>query len=194
LYVLIYVTADIADIRICIKVSYASKQSFTMIKHPFGIAALVVGIMALGLAVIPGIALDRPLPFVHEELPPPEPEQEGGVTLKYKKFSVTFGVRTKDEDANQDHEVEQNGPAAVDQKRRIDRDQWLKWFTISAVSCSLIGLILGPISWAREKQPALSGTAIGICCLALVWQYIVIGIAVGVAVAVLLIVLSNFAG
>ncbi len=168
-----------------------------MKKHAFGIAALVVGISALGLAVIPGIALDRPLPFGNEEReerPPPEPKAEGGVTLKYKKFSVTFGGRKNDDDANQENEVEQNSLAAVDQQRLIDRDQWLKWFTISAVSCSLIGLTLGPISWAREKQPALSGTAMGICCLALVWQYIVIGIAIGVAIAVLLIVLSNFAG
>jgi hypothetical protein len=41
-------------------------------------------------------------------------------------------------------------------------------------------------------QPALSGTAIGICCLALVWQYLVIGIAAGVAIAVFLIVLRHF--
>ena len=169
-----------------------------MKKHPFGIAALVTGVIALGLAVIPGIALDRPSQFIKEERkeppPPPEPEPEGGVTLKYKDFSVTFGDGEKDEDkeADQPTKAEEDESVAVGQQRSMDRDLVLRWFTISAVSCSLIGLILGPISWAREKQPALSGCAIGICCIALVWQYIVIGIAVGVSIAVLLIVISCF--
>ena len=164
----------------------------------FGIAALVVGIIALALAVIPGIALDRPLPFASEkpdEPPPPEPERVGGVTLEFKKWSVTFGGGKKDDDKHlaQDDQPHEN-VAAADHELPIDRDDLLKLSTIAAVSCSLIGLILGPISWIREKQPALSGTAVGICCLALVWQYIVIGIVVGVAIAVLLIVLSHFAG
>lgn len=169
-----------------------------MKKHAFGIAALVAGIVALGFAVIPGIALDRPLPFADEERDrpaPPEPEREGGITFKFKKFSVTFGGGKKDDakDVAQEDNPQQGAAAAAEQQRPMDRDHLLKWFTITAVSCSLAGLILGPVAWAKEKQPALSGTAIGICCLALVWQYVVIGIATGVAIAVLLILISYFA-
>ena len=168
-----------------------------MKEHTFGITALLVGIIALGLAVIPGIALDQPVPFANEQpdeplSPNPEPS---GVTLKFKKWSVTIGGDKKETDHDIPNEdgLKQEDSAVADQQRSIDRDDLLKWCTISAVSCSLIGLILGPISWVREKQPVLAGSAIGICCLALVWQYIVIGIAVGVAIAVLLFVLSQLA-
>lgn len=174
-----------------------------MKKHILGILALVMGVAALGLAVIPGIALDRPFPAAPkpraEPAPPPPPaEPGGGVTFRVKQFSVTLGGSKKK--AQADNQPAQQAPPVVDQPIPKDRaipndgDRLLKWFTIAAVSCSLIGLILGPISWAREKQPALSGSAMGICCLALVWHYVVMGIAVGVAVAVIVILLSHFAG
>jgi hypothetical protein len=169
-----------------------------MKKHAFGIAALAVGLIALGFAVIPGIALDRPFPFSDEERDrpaAPEHAQEGGVTFKFKKFSVTFGGGKKDDakEAAQEDKPQQGAAAAQARQRAIDRDHLLKWFTITAVSCSLVGLVLGPVAWAKEKQPAISGPAIGICCVALVWQYIVIGIAIGVTIAVLLILISYFA-
>jgi hypothetical protein len=162
--------------------------------HIVGILALLVGTIALGLAVIPGIALDRPvaLPAHHQERPvPPKAEPEKGVTFRFKKWSVTFGGGKKDADANG---AAPNARDAKDEQLREQRDRLLKWFTISAVSCSLIALILGPIAWVREKQPAISGSAIAISCFAILWQYIIIGIIVGVAVAVFLIVLTHLAG
>lgn len=161
-----------------------------MKKNTYGISALVIGIIALGLAVIPGIALDRPsvIPFTeNENPPPPPPDDEGGLTLKYKKLSVTIGGGKKDKDKHK----EDDGYIAAEIDQQDKTDRLLKWFMLSAVSCSLIGLILGPISWVREKQPVLAGSAIGCCCLALVWQYVVIGIIVGVAIAVLLMILSH---
>jgi hypothetical protein len=165
-----------------------------MKRHAIGILALLVGITALGLAVIPRIVLDRPLALPaehHERRAPPKAEPKEGFTFRFKKWSVTFGGGKKDGDANA---AAPNAPAARDEELRTERDRLLKWFTISAVSCSLLGLILGPISWVREKQPAISGSAIAISCFAIVWQYIIIGIVVGVAVAVILIVLSHPAG
>ena len=162
--------------------------------HIVGILALLVGITALGLALIPGIALDRPLALpaeYHEPPAAPKAEPEKGVTLRFKKWSVTLGGGKKDADPNA---AAPNAPKRIDEQLRGERDRLLKWFTISAVSCSLIGLVLGPISWVREKQPAISGSAIAISCFAILWQYIIIGIVVGVAVAVFLIVLSHLAG
>jgi hypothetical protein len=174
-----------------------------MKQHGIGIFALVCGVVALGLAVIPGIALDRPVSVADDTLEPAprtapqnERESEGAVRLEFKKFSVTLGGGKndkgdgRDEDARQVAEPESEVAAAP---KPNSRNRLLKMFTISAVCCSLIGLILGPISWAREKQPALSGSAMGICCLAIVWQYVVMGILIGVAIAVLLIVISTFA-
>ena len=165
-----------------------------MKKHILGILALLFGITALGLAVIPGIILDRALPFApkHRDEPvPPAAEPEGGVTLRIKKFSISIGGGKKD--TNKNDQPAQDIRRAVEAENQRHRDRLFKWFSISAASCALIGLTFGPIAWAKEKQPALSGSAIGISCLALTWQYIVIGLAVGVAIAVLLTVLAHIA-
>ncbi len=163
-----------------------------MAKHPFGLAALLISIIALGLAVVPMIALDEPVtldPLYRD--PPPPPAGNDGVTLKYKSFSVTFGGDKDDESAaNPDAETDRKESAGA--PAPTHRERLLKTFRISAVACALIALVLGPIAWVRETQPALSGTAMGIACLALIWQYILIGIIVGVAIAVLLFVLSHF--
>ena len=72
-----------------------------MKKHALGLAALIVSLVALGLAAIPGIALDRPFPLADEESPP-EPGLEGGVTLKFEnkseKLSVTFGGKENEKE------------------------------------------------------------------------------------------------
>ena len=169
-----------------------------MRQHILGIIALLAGTAALGLAVIPGIALDQPLPFAREQRPPqpppPPPEKEqGGVTLKYKKVSVTFGGGKEKKDAEQKPDadpVAQNVAPPAQTAAPEDRARLVKGFTIAAICCSLLGLIFGPIAWAREKQPALSGSAMAICCAAILWQYIVIGIVVGLVIAIVLLVLS----
>lgn len=50
------------------------------------------------------------------------------------------------------------------------------------------------MSWVREARRGLSGPAMGICCLALVWQYVIVGILIGVAVAAVVILLGTFSG
>jgi hypothetical protein len=75
-------------------------------------------------------------------------------------------------------------------KRASDNDQTRKWFQVAATSLALVGLVLGPIAWVREKQPPLSGSAMAICTVAIFWHYVVLGIAIGVAVVVVLMLLS----
>ena len=174
-----------------------------MKKHAIGIAALAFGVVALGLAVIPGIVLDRTPSIADEELDAArrprsqtQADPEGSVKLEFKKFSVTVGRGASDKEGGgdeiDDQFIEPESEAAVSPKPGT-HNRLLKTFTIAAVCCSLIGLTLGPISWAREKQPALSGSAMAISCLAIVWQYVVVGILIGVAIAVVLLLVSLFA-
>jgi hypothetical protein len=143
-----------------------------------GICCLLVAVLALGLAVIPGIAFDRPITVLPPPPPPQAEETSGGVTLRYKGLAMNLGGKTKPV------------PKAEAKKLLSPRDYWLKGFTLAAVGCSLVGMVLGTFSWAYEKQPAISGPAMLIASIALTWQYIAIGIAAGVAIAVILLIMG----
>lgn len=137
--------------------------------------ALGVGVLALGLAVIPGIAMDQPLPILDDS---EERKESQAARWTFSFNDVSFSIGGEKTDDEEETEAER--------ARRIRRG-----FDLSAAGLAICGMVLGPVSWAREKRRALSGSAMGICVLALVWQYVVIGIALGVAVAVLLIVLGH---
>ncbi len=140
--------------------------------------ALGVGIAALGLAVVPGIAMGQPLPLLDQIADREEERSPRGMTVSFGKLSFTVGG---DEQVNDGVETD------AARARRVRRG-----FDLSAAGVALCGLVLGPVSWVREKRRAVSGSAMGICCLALVWQYLIIGLAIGVAAAVLLMVLGSF--
>jgi len=156
-------------------------------KRPFvlSIIALVMGVIALGLASIPALALDLPLPnpFAEKEeekpRPEPTPEREGGITLKYKKFSVNLGGKVSKEKKAVEPEPE----------LEITKDP-ARWFTISAIGCALVGLVISSIGQFREKHIALTASSMGCCVAAITWQYFAIGIFVGAAAAAFLIVLA----
>lgn len=160
-------------------------------QNTLGILSLLIAVIALGLAVIPGIALDRPVQILPKPEPPPPPlpatETKGGLTFHYKGFSVNVGGKSQpvEEPLAEAIEAEE-----VEAKINNERDHWHRSFTLAAVCCALLAAVLGPLAWMKEKQPAITGPALVIATLALTWQYIAIGIAVGVAIVVVLFIIS----
>ena len=163
-----------------------------MSKHLLGFSALLAGVTALGLAVIPGIVHDQPLPWVGKtdtpaaaEKPKPALQADARVTLKIKEVEVKLPLKGKGE---------KRPPAQLPEEpdRAAAPVNPVKWFTISAVAVALLGLVFGPLAWIHEKQPALSGSAMALCCAALVWQYVLLGIMIGTGIAVVLILFSYF--
>ncbi|MEN6495327.1 MAG: hypothetical protein ABFD16_13690 [Thermoguttaceae bacterium] len=156
-------------------------------RRPFvlSIVGLAVAAIALGLASIPAIVFERPLPnpFAQEkeEKPRVEPprEREGGITLKYKSLSVNVGGK-----APKKEEVAKAAPRA-----EVTKDP-VHWFTIAAIGCALIGLVLSSFAQVRERHTVLTISAMGCCVAAITWQYVAIGIAVGAAVAAFLVMLA----
>ncbi len=159
-------------------------------KRPFGIgiAALILGVVALGLACIPALALDRPLPnpFADEKADAAQAdetaagEKEGGITLSYKNVSIRLGSK----DSEGTETASQGSQAAPNNSDPI------KIFTIAAIVCALVGLVVASIGQIRERHTALTMSAMGCCAAAIAWQYIAVGIAVGVGAAVLIALLS----
>jgi hypothetical protein len=162
-----------------------------MSKHLLGFIALLAGVTALGLAVIPGIVHDQPLPWVGKKDPPAAsdkktaPQADARVTLKIKEVEVKLPFKGKSEKRPPAAQTEETDRAAAPGNP-------VKWFTISAIAVALLGLVFGPLAWIHEKQPALSGSAMALCCAALVWQYVLMGIMIGTGVAVILILFSYF--
>lgn len=144
------------------------------------ILGLIVGVVAIGLASIPAIAFDKPLPnpFAEEQQEKVEPpaEREGGVTLKYKSFSVQFGGKAVEKKPAPEPEPE------------VAHDP-VRWFTVAAIGCALVGIVIAGVGQLRERHTPVTVAAMGCCVAAIAWQYLVVGIAVGVAVAVCLILL-----
>lgn len=146
------------------------------------VIGLIAGVLALGLAAIPGIAFERglPNPFADarqndRQIEPPA-EREGGVTLKFKSFTVNVGGKVPKKEA----------PAEV--PPAVTKDP-VRWFTMAAMSCALLGLVVATIGQLRERQTVLTVSSMSCCAAAITWQYFAIGIAVGAAVAAFLIVL-----
>ena len=147
---------------------------------PLGFYGLVVGVLGLGLAVIPSIAMQRPLPNPFET---PEqaqrrmqgpPSKKGGITLNFKGLSMNFGGK----------EVEK--PTTPNPSLTNDP---IRWFMIAAILCGLAGLLLCSVAHVKEKQTAITLTGIGCSIAAITWQFLVIGIILGVAVVVVLLIL-----
>ena len=158
----------------------SSPQNSAMFLSVIG---LIVGVIALGLAAIPAIAYERamPNPFAdakkNERQVEQPAEREGGVTLKFKNLSVNVGGKVPKKEE----------PAAT--PLEVTKDP-IRWFTMAAIACALIGLAVATIGQLRERHTVLTVSSMGCCAAAITWQYFAIGIAIGAAAAAFLIILA----
>ena len=139
------------------------------------IIGLIAGVVALALATIPAIALERSLPNPFADTK--KMEREGGVTVKFKNLSVNVGGKVPKKEQIADAPLE------------ITKDP-VRWFTMAAIGCALVGLVVATIGQLRERHTMLTVSSMGCCTAAITWQYFAIGIAVGAAAAAFLIVFA----
>lgn len=150
-------------------------------RFAWSLATLFVGVLALSAAVMIHLTFEEPQP--QAKAPPPKPEKvEGGIRLEWKGFKVRFGGKTVEE-----KEEPQVKPEPAPTAAALKRRQAYRMFT---ATIALIGLAAGPLAFWRESAYALSGPGMAFCFLALTWQYIMAGIVIGVAVLVVLLILS----
>lgn len=147
----------------------------------WSLATLFVGVVALSAAVMLHLAFDEPQP--QAKAPAPKPEKvEGGVRLEWKGIKVRFGGKTVE--PSEEPKIEAEAAERVD---TLERRQTYRML-IAAIA--LVGLAAGPLACWRESAYSLSGPGMAFCFLALTWQYILAGLAIGVAVVVVLIIAS----
>lgn len=130
--------------------------------HQWGIIALLVGALALTL----GILADRE----QKEIAKIEQQhaQGDGITFTIKDVAITLGKKEPKVDLPPVPEASPLQPAC-----------WV---------VGIIGLVLAPLSWVKEKQKVLSCSAAALCIAGLAWQYVPIAI----GLALLIILLSAF--
>jgi hypothetical protein len=59
------------------------------------------------------------------------------------------------------------------------------------IVAAVLGMAFAPFAWMRERHRPIAGTAAAMCCVALTWQYIIVGVAVGAGLAILLFFLYH---
>ena len=132
--------------------------------HTLGLIALLLGAAALVFAIL-----------AENQRIEAEKEARVGAVEKLKDFAASLikGEPTAGE-----------SPSQPVYKR-------LSPIMMATIGAAILGLVLGPVSWVREKQPILSCSAMGLSAAALLWHYILIGVAVAVAVILIPLIVAN---
>jgi hypothetical protein len=145
-------------------------------KAILGIVAVILGVVALGLAIIPRALFEIPPPWPTQPAPKPYEVVEGGKTYEWKNAKVTVGGTKR-----VIFPPPANPPTTTS-----------KVVYIATSLVALAGIAVGLVASWREQSYLLGGPAIVMCSAALLWHYIVLGVAVGFAIFVLFIFLSQF--
>lgn len=136
------------------------------------VIGLVGGIAALGLAVIPDVTYAESDERATATFPD---EPKGGLTLRFKNIAFTVG-------ANKLESAPAPAPAATADPRRP--------FRVAAVIVGLLSLGTAAFAHLRERHTALTSCAVLCAAAAVGWQYLAAGLAIGAAIAVVLVVVA----
>ncbi len=146
-----------------------------MKNHYIGILAILLGVLALGLSVY---LIEKKQELEEQRIS--KVNLKTDFTFKFGKKEFTVGSNSREKDSEDFPEI----------KRKEDEIQSLN---LSMISFACLAFVLVPISWIKEKNKAISIISAAFPVMAIAWQFIVIGIAAGIAIAILLIILSSFA-
>ena len=147
-----------------------------MKRHYIGMLAIALGIISLGLSVY---LFDQKQEL--EEQKTSDVKIDTDFTFKFGEKEFSIGSKSRDEESQDFTEIEK-------------REKEVRSLNISMISIASIAFILVPVSWIKEKNKTVSVVAAIFPVIAIAWQFIVIGIAAGVAIAILLVFLSALSG
>ncbi|MDB5320042.1 MAG: hypothetical protein JWN40_1673 [Phycisphaerales bacterium] len=167
-----------------------------MSRHLLARLTLLLGVVALGLVVLPAMVYDQP-PFraaadkeqdSHGDDRTSKPPVAHRFNVKINKFEFAFGKATTQPSTAP-------GETPLPTQPPPPPPNPVKPYQIGAVVVALLGLITGPTAWttARRSRP-LVVSGMTCCCVAITWHYVVAGLVIGVAVAILLFILGAAAG
>lgn len=147
----------------------------------FGIAAFFIGIIALGMAIIPRAMFNVPPPWPAQPVEPPRPQMvvDGGTSFEVKGVKITVGGKSRVV------EPPSPGPPSVPPLARN--------LAIATAIVALLGGALSVLACWRERSYVLAVPGAGLCCAAVLWHYILAGIIFGLGILVVLFLLCLLA-
>ncbi|HEX8913016.1 MAG TPA: hypothetical protein VF796_11700 [Humisphaera sp.] len=167
-----------------------------MRRHWVGTLALLLGLSAMALVALPSAVYGKDA--TRPEAAPPAGtgggiKGTGEVTVSSKRFSFSFGrKRDADRPATTPAATAPATPAAeTAPPPKATPADTIRDCRVAGMACAIAGLGVTPFGWMRRRQRTLAGTAALLCCAALAWQYVLVGVAVGVAVAILFVILAH---
>jgi len=137
-------------------------------KHKIGIIGLIVGIIAVGLAIF------------QNDLLPQEPPQEPKPVPTLKELAVEAGKKV----INDKILKKEEDPPPVEEDSLVSpRDR----IGLTYMILGFLAMVLGIVSWVKKDHIRISGGAISLGLMAVAWQYVMIG----VVIAVVILILAN---
>jgi hypothetical protein len=137
-------------------------------KHKIGIIGLIVGIIAVGLAIF------------QNDLRPQEPPQEPKPVPTLKELAVEAGKKV----INDKILKKEEDPPPVEEDSLVSpRDR----IGLTYMILGFLAMVLGIVSWVKKDHIRISGGSISLGLMAVAWQYVMIG----VVIAVVILILAN---
>lgn len=161
--------------------------------YRWSLAAVIIGVLAVALGMIPPMAIGEQPPMAlfqePKELPPPQVEKDkeaGVIELGINNFVLKFR-----KPGDKEEEAEPPPPPVEDGKPWfMPGPVWGKRIvygtTILSYCLALATVVVGSLGYVKERHPVLIYVALGAAALAIAWQYILLGVLLGVMVVVVL--------
>lgn len=178
-------------------------------RYALGLSGLVLGLVALACAILPTVIVNDPegKPIAQQaEQADPKKKSKNGLTLRFKNIEFKIGggkdkpneAESEPDQAAPEKNVAKSSPTEPAAQKPAAQQPAIasvsiRWFTIAAIACGLLGIAFSAFSYTIEKQHAVAVTAMGCCVAAITWQYVVAGIMMAVAFVVILMLISAFA-
>ena len=150
-----------------------------IMREYIGIVGLVIGVIAVGIAIFQG--------NIRDAVTTPEPEVQDERSIKELAIGAGKKILADKLRENQEDQVPQ--PTSTPEKSGIFSGVSDKYDSVALIYAVLgfIAMVLGIVSWVKKDHIRISGGAISLGLMAIAWQYVLIG----VTIAIIIFILAN---
>ncbi len=150
----------------------------SQVKHRIGIIGLVIGLIAVGIAIFQD---DLRAEIIPEDTPVVEVEKKEAPSFKELAIKVSKRV-IQDKILKEDNAA--HLPPVEEDELHAPHDSIALIYT----GLGFLAMVLGIISWVKKEHIRIAGGAISLGLVAIAWQYVLIG----VGIAIIILILANF--
>jgi hypothetical protein len=148
-------------------------------KRYIGIIGLVIGVVAVGIAIFQG--------NIRDVVSPPETEVQDERSIK--ELAVEAGKKMLVDKLREKQTDPMPQRPSLSEKNGFFSGVSEKYDSVALVYAALgfLAMVLGIVSWVKKDHIRISGGAISLGLMAVAWQYVLIG----VTIAIIIFILAN---